>query len=182
MLFCEKYWAKQLSRIPKDNHNKDAIKDDFHIFKVNMNCLLTNKTQSSLSEIQHYIKTADMEFKQLDGSKEDMIFWRGINKEKSGNKIKKYLYEKLLNLKKDDIYIMRNYAYATENRLIAESYKGRCKGEEGILIKMHVPKGAQYSKKWYEVIFPRYSKWICLNNQKMGDTTFIELKYNLPDT
>ena len=98
-----------------------------------------------------------MEFKQLKPSNEDMIFWRGINKEKSGNKIKKYLYEKLLNLKKDDIYVMRNYAYATEDRIIAESYKGRCKGEEGTLIKMLVPKGAQYSKNWYEVIFPRYS-------------------------
>ena len=180
MLFCEKYWAKKLNHNPKITPHKEMIEDDYHIFKINMNCILSNEKQSSSKQNQYYIQNTDMEFKQLKPSNEDMIFWRGINKEKSGNKIKKYLYEKLLNLKKDDIYVMRNYAYATEDRIIAESYKGRCKGEEGILIKMLVPKGAQYSKNWYEVIFPRYSKWTCLKNEKMGDTTFVELKYNLP--
>lgn len=181
MLLCEKYWAKQLNCKPQNVLNREAVGQYLHIYTINMNGILSDCKQSSPEQIQDCIKNADKEFKQLKPSNEDMVFWRGINKEVSNaNKIKSYLYNKLINLKKNDTYVMRNYAYASEHKDIAQAYRIGAK-EEGILIKMLVPKGAKYSKTWYEIIFPRYSKWTCINNETIDDTTFIELKYNLPD-
>lgn len=181
ILLCEKYWAKQLNCLQKNVLNKETVENNRQIHKANMRCILTDCKQPSPKLDQYYIKNADIEFKQLKPSNEDMIFWRGINKETSnGNKIKSYLYNKLINLKKNDTYVMRNYAFASKHKDIAETFRIG-EGEEGIIIKMLVPRGAQYSKTWYEVIFPRYSKWTCLKNEKMGDTTFVELKYNLPE-
>ena len=129
----------------------------------------------------HVIKSVDIDFKCLPKLKKDIVLWRGIPEyHPLKTTYLKNLYKIIESLKKGDIYVNRAYMYGAVEKDIAESFRHNWH-EEGLLIKMNIPEGAQVSLTNFEGIMPRYSKWICLNNEPIKDGHLIELQYVLPE-
>ncbi len=82
---------------------------------------------------------------------------------------------------------MREYAYATSDKSYANVYLPNGKG---ITYEIEIPAGARVSRtgdigKTDEIVFPRSSRFECLNTQRIqdkdSDYLLIKLRYILPE-
>ena len=82
---------------------------------------------------------------------------------------------------------MREYAYATSDKGYASVYMPN---NRGIRYEIEIPEGARVSRVGQigsndEIVFPRSSKFECLETQKVKDAdndyTIIKLRYLLPE-
>ena len=80
--------------------------------------------------------------------------------------------------KKGDILVTPAYVYGAVEKRVAEFFRYDDSG--GLLLKMNVPKGAKVSLTNFEGIFPRYSKWLCINKEEINNGFLIELNLILP--
>ena len=178
-LLCEKYWAKQNKNYKKKLKKDTTVEYHGYIYSLNVGCLLNNKPSKDVNLKR--IISVDNDFKHLPKQKNDMVLWRGIQKEHY--LFETYLdtiYKKLETLKNGDIFVNNAYMFGACKKSDAEFFmEGASK--EGLLLKLNIKKGAQVSLTNFEGIMPRYSKWICKNNEKTKTGNFIELEQILPE-
>ena len=180
-LFCEKYWAKQAERMPKVSSQKITVQEHGKIYTANAFCLINNyPSPSDQKRCWHIIKSVDNDFKQLAKLENDIVLWRGIPRTHAfKNSYADNLYNKTKNLKKGDILVTPAYVYGAVEKRVAESFRYD-DDSGGLLLKMNVPKGTQVSLTNFEGIFPRYSKWLCINKEEIHNGFLIELNLILP--
>ena len=116
--------------------------------------------------------------------KTDMVLWRGIanpNIYRDASKYLENMYKKCLNLKKGDVFYMPEYSFWSDNKKIALNYAA----QNGIVYELKIPGGTNIFENIYP-IFPRASKFLCINNTeiKKGNNKLnhIELKLLPRDT
>ena len=77
---------------------------------------------------------------------------------------------------------MKEYAYATPDINYAKVY---LPNNKGITYEIEIPKGARVSRTQKEVVFPRSSKFECVDTKRIKDENNdylqVKLRYILPD-
>ena len=182
---CEKYW-KKVPKLSKRNH----VELESALYSVNLK-LLTGNGPSSQEFLKRYnlpiekiIALTDREFKTLNKTKKKMTVYRGIPEPKeSEHPLLKNLYQDSLNISENDIMTARGYTFAAVERRLAELF-GLYSQKKGIIYEIIIPKGAKISQRWNEVIFPRYSKFKCIETKDVTDENgtykLKKLEYILP--
>ena len=119
---------------------------------------------------------SDVEFKALPKTTKKITSYRCIGeKPEFCSSFKRY--SNSLDTKKGDIVYMPEYAYSTTNINYAKNYLADGKG---ILYEIEIPEDARVSIGSDEIVFPRSSKFECLDTIKKDGLTIIKLKYILP--
>ena len=184
--FCERYWKKA----PKLS-KRDYVELESALYNVNLK-LLTGNKPSSQEFLRRYelpfskiIALTDKEFKALNKIKKTITVYRGISEPReTDNPIFKKMYQDSLSLSENDIMVSRGYTFASIERRLAELF-GLFSNKKGILYEINVPKGSRMSQRWGEVIFPRYSKFKCVETKEINDENgkyvLKKLNYILPD-
>ena len=181
-LFCEEYWARQSLRNLFKTKRLEHVTRSFDLYDVNYFLLGYKGPYSTNSKSLLYadyppvtvhdaISISDREFKVLKPTKKKMTLWRGID----GSSVFSERFKEAYNTKAGDIIYMPGYAYAAAEKWYAESF-GKRGGKRGILYEITVPKGAKLSKK-SSYIFPRYSKFECMDVEDQEAYRLIKLKY-----
>ncbi len=188
-LFCEEFWenAAKSGKISASNNTQvsnhgylNSINHHFHI----------SPYPDQMDEVSHFTKMTpremitetDCEFKELRPLEFDLHVFRCVGEKPDFFSTYK-LYQKALDVKKGETIRMNEYAYATSDIDYAKNYipNGR-----GILYEIDVPKGSKVSRigdigKCDEIVFPRCSKFKCLDVQDVTDfensLKVIKLKY-----
>lgn len=192
-MFCQEYWAEAVadrvvrntSRTSVDTHGLlNGINHHF-IHPVNPKHLDMPAINSNLT-VREMIRETDWQFKSLKPTAEKMYTYRCIG-EKPEFFSEYKQYKKALDVKKGDVIIMREYAYATSDKGYASVY---LPNNRGIRYEIEIPEGARVSRVGQigsndEIVFPRSSKFECLGTQKVKDAdndyTIIKLRYLLPE-
>ncbi len=178
-LLCEKYWENQIKIFHNKTLNTPTVRDHRYIMNLNLGCLLNKKPEKHIDN--HKIKSIDTDFKYLPKLENDIVLWRGIPKyHPLQTSYFNVLYNNIESLNRGDIYVNRAYMFGAVQKLTAEVFRHNWY-DEGLLIKMDIPKGAQVSLTDFEGIMPRYSKWICLNKEPIENGYLVELEYIPPD-
>lgn len=183
-LFCQKYWDYILQKNKKNISKIDKVSTSFDLTDVN-NYLLDCCQESYLPKLERslgmpinkFIAKSDMEFKFLKPAKTNYTVWRGIGKpEYWAGDFPQALFKKTVEAKKGDIVFMPEYAYSSLDREFSEYYLRR---NGGILYQIEVPKGAKLSGDWKgnTHVFPRYSKFECIETEDIRDGKLIKLRY-----
>ena len=178
-LFCEEYWAKRSIKNFFKLKRSDQVSHRFDLHDVNYFLLGytgSNSNPKTLLYADHppitihdVILATDKEFKNLKPTKEKTTVWRGIQE----FEIFSDRFEKCYNVKKGEIIYMPEYAFADEEKLYAEGY---ARGNKAILYEINVPKGVKLSTKRH-YIFPRYSKFECIDSEEKENYKLIKLDY-----
>lgn len=193
--YCYKYWASALDEGLVRQGHKESVDLHGQLHGINHHFILSAYPKHLDQKIfvlgeeltpREMIFRADMDFKRLKPTTESMKVFRCVG-EKPDFFAEYPQYEKRLKVKKGEIINMREYAYATSDIGYANVYlpNGR-----GITYEIEIPKGARVSRtgdigKTDEVVFPRSSRFECLDTQHIqdgdSDYTLIKLRYILPD-
>ena len=184
-LFCRQYWKQRADKNLLTPLNKTSVSlheelngiNHFFISGANPKYMDSIFNNSGLTP-RDMIKRADTEFKRLNPTEETLNVFRCIG-EKPDFFSEYKLYQKRLNTNSGDIINMREYAYATSDISYAKVYMP---SKKGILYEIEIPKGSKISRKGTgkndEVVFPRSSKFECINTQKVqnGDESYTKIK------
>ena len=175
-LFCEEYWARQLTtplfkpkRLEHVSHYFDLHDVNYLLLGyINSNFNANSKlyADSPPITVKDAISISDREFKTLKPTRKKLTLWRGIE----GSYVFPERFQKAYNAKVGDIIYMPEYAYASQLKVHAERFA------EGLLYEITVPRGAKLSKK-SNYIFPRYSKFECTGVEDQEAYRLIKLKY-----
>jgi len=183
--FCERYWS-QKAKLPK----RDYVELQCALYSANVK-LLTGRGLSLQEFKRRYgvsfervINQTDREFKSLRETTKEMIVYRGVSEPKGKeHPLLKKLYQKSLNIKENDTIAARGYAFAALEQSLAKLF-GLHANKAGILYEIRIPKGARVSMRWDEVVFPRYSKFKCLESKEIvnveGKCMFKRMEYIVP--
>ncbi len=177
--FCQRVWQKiDLSRYVRKcgyvTHHKDLNGINHYFlgapsngFKIPFKNGITPQDMMVLT---------DVEFKALPKTTEKIISYRCIGEKPEFLESYKR-YSKSLNVKEGDKVYMPEYAYSATNIKYA---KGYLKDGKGILYEIEIPPGARVSRGAEEIVFPRSSRFECLEKKEKDGLTIIKLKYILP--
>lgn len=159
-LFCHKYWKRMLAN---NNEQVNNLSQSFCIHEINQ-YLIGGYKPMKTENIMSAIAATDRDFKCYKKTEEKLTLWRGIDgAEMFKNPFMEALLKKCKKLKKGDILRMREYAFATDERIFAEGYTQN----KGILYEITVPKGSRIADDWH-YIFPRESKFLCTKNKPVN--------------
>lgn len=127
------------------------------------------------------IEVTDVEFKVLPKTTKTIIGYRCVGEKPEFFKQDYARYIKSKKVKKGDIITMPEYAYATSDKGYAEIYLNNgC----GIMYEIEIPPESRISLTGHginnEIVFPRSSKFECIDVEERGNITFIKLKYIKP--
>lgn len=166
-LFCHKYWKMAAESGKLNSNGRKSVELSEYLHSINHH-LIKSPYPKMINEIQpqigltprQIITKTDLDFRRLVPTEEDMHVYRCIG-EKPEFFSEYPLYQKALNVKKGDVIMMREYAYAAE----AEAYsKNFLANNRGILYDIEVPKGSRISRAG-DVVFPRSSRFECLDTK-----------------
>ncbi len=191
--YCYQYWASALDEKVIKQSNKLCVDLHGQLHGINHHFILSPYPEHMNQKFmgldltpREMITQTDMEFKELKPTTEKMRVFRCIGeKPEFFSDYPQYL--KLLDVKKGDVINMKEYAYATSDINYANTYlpNGR-----GVTYDIEIPSGARVSRtgdigNLDEVVFPRSSKFECLNTERIkdGDNDYllVKLRYILPD-
>lgn len=192
-LFCHKYWAWAQNQGAVRQTNNESV--SLHGYLNGINHHFINSPYPKTMDETFYqtrmtprqmISVTDFDFKELKPTTEKLNVFRCISKKPEF--FSEYpLYQKRCAIKKGDIIDMKEYAYATSDINYA---KGYLPDNKGIMYEIEIPKGARVSRKGLlgsndEIVFPRSSKFECVNVKKVKDAEndyiHAKLHYILPD-
>lgn len=192
-MFCQEYWAEAVADRVVRNTSKTSV--DTHGLLNGINHHFINSANpkhmdmpaiNSNLTVRDMIRETDWQFKSLKPTTEKMYTYRCIG-EKPEFFAEYKQYKKALDVKKGDVIIMREYAYATSDKGYASVYMPNNKG---IRYEIEIPEGARVSRVGQigsndEIVFPRSSRFECIGTQKVKDAdndyTIIKLRYLLPE-
>ncbi len=186
-MFCNKVWANAASERIVRQTNKEAVSLHGHLNGINHH-FINSPRPEAMDEIfcftkltpREMIKQTDIEFKCLAPTKEPIHATRCIG-EKPDFFSEYPLYLKRTQIKKGDIIDMKEYAYATPDLDYAKVY---LTNNKGIMYDIEIPAGARVSRTGSEVVFPRSSRFECLDVKQVKDADNdykqVKLKYILP--
>jgi len=184
-LFCKEYW-----RNTKNKAANNYVEWQGTLCSVNRK-LLTGEGFSLQEFKEHYgisldklILQTDHEFKRLKKTKKEMVVYRGIAKpNENAHPLLKKLYEKSLNLKANEKTRVRGYTFAAFDRDFAEMFF-KIRGKSGILFEITIPKNAQVSTRWDEVVTRRCSEFLCTESKEASydkaNYTIKKMRYIIP--
>lgn len=186
--FCHKYWAWAQKEGAVRTTQKESVSLHGYLNGINHNFIKCHNPASLDSKFfqtgmtpREMISVTDFDFKELKPTAEKIVAYRCIGKKPEF--LAEYpLYLKRTQIKKGDIIDMKEYAYATQDINYARGYLG---DNEGILYEIEIPPKARVSRTAQEIVFPRSSKFECLDVKKVhdADNNFVhaKLRYILPD-
>ncbi len=192
-LFCHKYWDWAQKQGAVEKTGKEAVSLHGYLNGINHHFIhspypkaMDEKFfQTNMTPREMIIET-DFDFKELKPTAEKLNVFRCIGQKPEFFSEYK-LYQKRCAIKKGDIIDMKEYAYATSDINYA---KGYLPDNKGIMYEIEIPKGARVSRKGLlgsndEIVFPRSSKFECVNVKKVKDAEndyiHAKLRYILPD-
>ena len=184
-LFCRQYWKQCADKNHLTPLNKISVSQHEDLNGIN-HFFVSGSDPKSMDSIffntgltpRNMIKISDTEFKRLKPSAETLNVFRCIS-EKPDFFSEYKLYQKRLHTNPGDIINMREYAYATSDISYAKVYMP---SKKGILYEIEVPKGSKISRKGVgkndEIVFPRNSKFECIDTQEVvnGEEHYTKIK------
>lgn len=188
-LFCRRYWHDAAEEGLLNQSRKTSVEMHGYLNSINHNFIIPGQPelmdnihwQTGITPRQMISKT-DFEFKRLKPLEQKMKVYRSIGyKPEFFSEYK--LYKKSLEVKKGDVIMMREYAYATSDKGYAHFY---LVNNKGIFYEIEVPEGARISRKgdigkYDEVVFPRSSRFECTGVKEIKDAEndykLVKLKY-----
>ena len=194
-LLCEQFWTRRLKPALK---TPEYISHEGLITGINgmfvgrrrefCEALPVSMLQYAKMTVSQMIAFTDTEFKLLKPITEEITLWRGIGEPRHNKNFDGVpIFEKAYNVKKEDIVVMPEYAFASAEFyypkfIMRHSTSGE--GQRGILYKIEVPKGSKiYKHNHYN--FPRCSRFECLGvediSEKEGNYRLVHLKYIKPE-
>lgn len=192
-LFCHQYWADATKRGAIRQSNKQRVSLHENLHGINHHFIQSPYPKDMDIKMpglgmtpREMIRVADFEFKNLKPLEQKMTVYRAIG-EKPDFFSEYPLYCKKLGVKKGDIIDMKEYAYATSDISYANVYMPSGKG---IMYEIEIPKGARVSRTGTlgvedEIVFPRSSKFECIDTQKVvedgNEFLKVKLKYLMPE-
>ena len=186
-LFCEQYWAKTLKNAKTRKVNMD-LPYPYDITDINQMLVGCNIPmyywlyETLKPNPNKMIKYIDRAFKTLPPIKKDMTLWRGVGEPLSAYEKKRMKrFNSCFNIKQGDFIYMPEYAFASENKKYSKTYSI---AKRAILYEIETPAGSKISQN-YHYIFPRGSKFECLENSEVvvNGVTYhnIKLRYIKPE-
>ena len=189
-LFCEQYWTKAHQNVQprKANVNLPFLFDITDINQMLVGCdipmyyWLQESLKPSLNKMIKYI---DIAFKMLPPTKDKLILWRGI-KEPSGSYERKRMerFNSRFNAKAGDIIYMPEYAFTSDDIRFSKVFSTSPNVKRATLYEIEAPTGSKISQS-YHYIFPRGSKFECLDNTEMIENEqvyhIVKLRYLKPE-
>jgi hypothetical protein len=177
--FCQRVWKKiDLSHYVRKcgyvTHHKDLNGINHYFLGAPSNGF--KKPFKDGMTAQDVMVLTDVEFKALPKTTEKLISYRCIGEKPEFLESYKR-YSRSLEAKKGDIVYMPEYAYSATNIKYA---KGYLKDGKGILYEIEIPPDARVSRGAEEIVFPRSSRFECLEKKEKDGLTIIKLKYILP--
>lgn len=192
-MFCHNYWQQIKAKGILQPSNATSVKLHGYLNGINHH-LVTGIASPKNMDInfmhlnltpRKMITLTDIEFKKLKPTTKNIQAFRSIGEKP--NFFSEYkLYKKRLDVKKGEIIDMKEYAYATSDINYAKDY---LTNNNGILYEIEIPKGARVSitgegTNTNEIVFPRSSKFACIDKEHIKDTNNdymkIKLRYILP--
>ena len=188
-LFCRRYWHDAAEEGLLNQSRKTSVEMHGYLNSINHNFIIPGQPelmdnihwQTGITPRQMISKT-DFEFKRLKPLEQKMKVYRSIGyKPEFFSEYK--LYEKSRNIKRGDVTMMREYAYATSDQNYARAY---LVNNKGIFYEIEVPEGARISRKgdigrFDEVVFPRSSRFECTGVKDIKDAEndykLVQLRY-----
>ncbi len=188
-LYCVEYWKDAVTEGLLKPSNQTSVKMHGYLNSINHNFIIPG--QPKLMDSVHWqtnmtpremISMTDFEFKRLKPLEQKMHVYRAIG-EKPEFFSEYKLYQKAKDIKKGDVMMMREYAYATSDPSYAQVY---LTNNKGILYEIDVPEGAKISRigdigSKDEIVFPRASRFECTDVKEIrdfeNDYTLVNLKY-----
>ncbi len=186
-LFCNKIWAKGVDESILRQSTRESVSLHGHLNGINHHFIRSPRPEA-MDEVFAFTKQTprdmiaqtDIEFKCLKPTDKSMRVVRCIG-EKPDFFSEYPLYLKRTQIKKGDIIDMKEYAYATPDVSYARVY---LTNNKGILYDIDIPSGARVSRRGDEVVFPRSSRFECLDVKHIKDADNdyreIKLRYILP--
>ena len=192
-LFCHQYWVDASKERVICQSNKENVSLHGHLHGINHHFIHSPYPEHMNMKFMHLnmtpremISLADKEFKSLKPLEQNLNVYRCVGEKP--NFFSEYpLYLKRLSIKKGDIIDMKEYAYATSDISYAKVY---LPNNKGVLYEIEVPKGSKVSRtgiigKQDEIVFPRSSKFECLDVKQIKDINtdylHVKLKYIVPE-
>ena len=170
-LFCEQYWEKALKNAKTRKVNMD-LPYPYDITDINqmlVGCDITMYYwlyETLNPNPNKMIKYIDKAFKTLQPTKKNMTLWRGVGEPLSAYEKKRMKrFNSCFNIKPGDFIYMPEYAFASENKKYSKTYSI---AKRAILYEIETPAGSKISQN-YHYIFPRGSKFECLENKEVID-------------
>ncbi len=187
-MFCNKIWAKAVDDRLVRQTSKESVSLHGSLNGINHHFIrsahpedLDNVFMNLNITPREMIRKTDIEFKRLKPTTETMNVTRCIG-EKPEFFSEYPLYLKRTQVKKGDIIDMKEYAYATPDISYAKVY---LHNNKGLLYDIEIPAGARVSRSGNEVVFPRSSRFECIDVKTVKDANndykHIKLKYILPN-
>lgn len=190
-LFCHRYWKDAAAERVIRPTNKESV--SLHGYLNGINHHFINSPYPKHMDMKfvedmtprEMITTTDFEFKSLKQTTEKITAFRCIG-EKPEFFSEYNLFKKRLGIKKGDVIDMKEYAYATSDISYA---KGYLTNDRGILYEIEIPEQSQVSRTGFgiknEIVFPRSSKFECLDVKKIKDKDkdylHVKLRYIKPE-
>lgn len=188
-LYCVEYWKDAAAEGLLKPSNQTSVKMHGYLNSINHNFIIPGQPklidsvdwQTKMTP-REMISMTDFEFKRLKPLDQNLNVYRAIG-EKPEFFSEYKLYKKAKDIKKGDVMMMREYAYATSDPSYAQVY---LTNNKGILYEIDVPEGSRISRKGIigsqdEVVFPRASKFECTDVKQIKDAendyTLVKLKY-----
>lgn len=189
-LFCHQYWKDAAAERVIRATRKESVSLHGYLNGINHHFINSPYPQHMDMKFvenmtpREMITTTDFEFKSLKPTTEKITAFRCIG-EKPEFFSEYKLYQKRLGIKKGDIVDMKEYAYATSDMSYA---KGYLTNNKGILYEIEIPEQSQVSRTGLgiknEIVFPRSSKFECVDVKKVKDTDndylHVKLRYIKP--
>ena len=190
LLFCEQYWKNYAKNTKPNKEFKSKVSTGFYTHNINNYFINGNPNAKKYTEheikmpIQKFLAKTDKEFKRLTSTNEYLILWRGISPPLKKAKKRCMRFEQAYNCKAGDTVYMPEYAHASDSVKYALIFAQDCTLHDSIVYEIHVPEGSKIHRST-EYIFPRYSKFECLETQNMDEEgvkyKLIKLKYIKPE-
>lgn len=186
--FCHKYWKWAQNEGAVRNTNNQSVSLHGYLNSINHHFInspypktMDEKFFQTNMTPREMISVTDFDFKELKPTTEKITAFRCIGKKPEF--FSEYpLYQKRCAIKKGDIIDMKEYAYATPDINYARCY---LPNNKGILYEFEIPENARVSRTAREIVFPRSSKFECLDVKRIKDSDndyiHAKLRYILPD-
>ncbi len=149
-LFCHQYWKEMTDKgIVKQTMAKSVSLHEYlnginhHLIKSPYPKQMDEELINLTITPRQMITKSDIEFKNLKPLKNNLTVFRCIG-EKPDFFSEYKLYQKRLNIKRNEIIDMKEYAYATSDLQYARCY---LPNDKGIIYQIEIPKGAKVSIK-----------------------------------
>lgn len=168
-LFCHKYWQQVL----KNTTTISSPAGRFDFRDANEELMGLNNFHLPHTYLNELIKNNDLTLKLLSKPiPQKLVLWRGIpnplNSDDNSLKYLQNLFQKCINLKKNEVIHMPEYSFWTDRKQTALRYANDqiLKSPNGILYELTVPKNSNLYTKIYTIL-QRYSKFLCTDNTQI---------------